>query len=81
MAKVEINGIRKKPSSSFFPEHWDRVDVLKAIGEAYENRILLENGDGPNALYQGTTSRGIEIEMYVDKIDGTIQTAYPLYER
>ena len=47
----------------------------------YENRILLENDDSPNALYQGTTFRGIEIVMYVDNFDGTIQTAYQLYKR
>ena len=53
---------------------------MKTIGEAYENRILIENGGDPNALYQGTTSLGIEIQMYVDKT-GTIQTAYQLYKR
>src|SRR5699024_1692603 len=62
MAKVEINGIRKKPSSSFFPEHWDRVDVLKAIGEAYENRKYLGRD-----IYEGKTASGIRIQMYLNE--------------
>src|SRR5690625_6579560 len=35
-AKVVINGKEKRLPSSFFPENWDRTDVLKAIHEAYE---------------------------------------------
>src|SRR5699024_2008362 len=80
MAKVEINGTKKKPSSSFFPEHWNRTDVLKAVGEAYENRNLLINNSGPNSLFKGSTSQGMEIQMYINNKNGNIQTAYPLYE-
>src|SRR5690625_3115434 len=50
MAKVEIKGVKKKPNSSFFPEHWDRVDVLKAVGEAFENKKHLGRG-----IYEGET--------------------------
>ncbi|WP_230973931.1 EndoU domain-containing protein [Cerasibacillus terrae] len=31
-------GKKKKTASSFFPQHWDRVDVLKAVKEASENK-------------------------------------------
>ena len=48
------------------------------MGKAYENRILIENDGDSNALFQGITSLGIEIEMYVDNIDGTIRIIYPL---
>lgn len=34
-AKVEIDGVKKKATSSFFPKEWDRVQVLKAIDEAF----------------------------------------------
>ena len=54
---------------------------LKRLGKAYENRILIENDGDSNALFQGITSLGIEIKMYVDKSDGTIQTAYPLHNK
>ncbi len=28
MAKVKINGIKKKTSSNFFPKHWSRVTFV-----------------------------------------------------
>ncbi|QNF30000.1 T7SS effector LXG polymorphic toxin [Metabacillus elymi] len=74
-AKVEINGIRKKATSSFFPKEWDRVQVLVAIEDAFNNKKQI----GPNK-YLGISSTGIKIEMYLNK-DGTIATAYPLYKK
>jgi len=55
-AEVIINGKKKHTPSSFFPENWDRVDVLKAVGEAYENKKYI--GDGK---YRGSSSAGIDI--------------------
>src|SRR5690625_5135504 len=75
MAKVEIKGVKKKPNSSFFPEHWDRVDVLKAVGEAFENKKHLGRG-----IYEGETSSRMRIRMYLQD-DGTIATAFPKYEQ
>jgi len=75
MAKVEIKGVKKKPNSSFFPEHWDRVDVLKAVGEAFENKRDIGNGK-----YRASTSLGITVEVYLNK-DGTIATVFPKYEK
>lgn len=75
-ATVIINGKEKKVPSSFFPEHWDRTDVLKVVGEAYENKKYI--GDG---LYQGTTSSGLRIRMYLSKDGETIATAFPIYEK
>ncbi|WP_322786415.1 EndoU domain-containing protein [Fictibacillus gelatini] len=74
-AKVEIDGVEKVAKSSFFPKEWNRVDVLKAIDEAYQNKKQI----GSNK-YLGKTSSGIKIEMYLNK-DGSIATAYPLYNK
>jgi len=53
--------------------HWDRVDVLKVIGEAYENRKYLGRD-----IYEGKTASDIRIQMYLNE-DGTIATAFPKY--
>ncbi|MCM3667906.1 EndoU domain-containing protein [Mesobacillus maritimus] len=74
-AKVEIDGVEKVAKSSFFPKEWNRVDVLKAIDEAYQNKKQI----GSNK-YIGETSSGIKIEMYINR-DGSIATAYPLYNK
>ncbi|MGG4263798.1 T7SS effector LXG polymorphic toxin [Peribacillus simplex] len=73
-ATVEINGVRKNVDSSFFPKDWDRIQVLKAIEEAFNNK-----GQIGRNKYSTVTSSGITIEMYL-KPDGTIATAYPIYE-
>ncbi|ARB36582.1 hypothetical protein JS609_01252 [Bacillus subtilis] len=74
-ANVEISGKRKIAKSSFFPKEWNRVDVLKAIDEAYQNKKKI----GANKFI-GENSTGIKIEMFLNK-DGTIATAYPLYNK
>ncbi|ENH96249.1 YqcG, partial [Gracilibacillus halophilus YIM-C55.5] len=74
-AKVEIGGKRKVAKSSFFPKEWNRVDVLKAIDEAYQNKKQI----GANKFI-GKNSAGIKIEMFLNK-DGSIATAYPLYNK
>ncbi|MDP9739366.1 UNVERIFIED_ORG: putative ribonuclease toxin of YeeF-YezG toxin-antitoxin module [Bacillus sp. B2I3] len=73
-ATIEINGVRKNVDSSFFPKEWDRVQVLKSIEEAFNNKRQI----GRNK-YSTLTSSGITIEMYL-KPDGSIATAYPIYE-
>ena len=75
MAKVEIEGVKKKPNSSFFPKTLESVDVLKVIHEAYENKKHIGNG-----LYEGTTTSEMYIQMYL-KGDGTIATAFPIYQK
>ncbi|MBY0353296.1 EndoU domain-containing protein [Candidatus Babeliales bacterium] len=72
-AKYIYEGLEKE--STFFPDHWDRITVLKKINEAYRN---------PNKFYTGgligTTSEGIEIEMWFFKKESgeiIINSAYP----
>lgn len=56
-------------------KEWNRVDVLKAIDEAYQNKKQI----GANKLL-GENSAGVKIEMFLNK-DGSIATAYPLYNK
>ncbi|MCY8232349.1 EndoU domain-containing protein [Priestia endophytica] len=74
-AKVEINGEIKLAKSSFFPKDWNRVQVLEAINEAYDNKTQIDENK-----FSGKTSSGIWIDMYLNK-DGSIATAYPIYKR
>jgi uncharacterized protein YukE len=73
-AKVEVEGERKLAKSSFFPKDWNRVQVLEAINEAFDNKKHIKDNK-----FLGKTSSGIKIEMYLNK-DGSISTAYPIYE-
>ncbi|WP_268869211.1 EndoU domain-containing protein [Heyndrickxia acidiproducens] len=72
--RLRLKGVRKKAASSFFPKEWDRVQVLKAINEAFESKRLI--GDNK---YSGKSNSGLIIEMYLNK-DGSIATAYPIYK-
>ena len=66
--------IDKLKKAFFFPKEWDRVQVLKAIEEAFNNKRLI--GDNK---YSGKSESGLIIEMYLNK-DGSIATAYPIYK-
>lgn len=75
-ANVMIEGVKKGPRSSFFPAHWSPQEVEQAVKEAYLNKTAEKYRPG---IYQGTTNRGIKVEMRLLK-DGSIQSAYPVYE-
>ena len=75
-ANVVIEGVKKKPRSTFFPKDWTMAQVEKAIEEAYESRQPTQKP----GRFQGTTSNGMSIEMDVDA-SGHITTAYPKYDR
>ena len=72
-AKVIIDGIVKKGSSTFFPKGWTPAQVLKAIEEAFESRYLV---DGKEILYEGISKAGVKIRMYIK--NGIITSAYPI---
>lgn len=77
-AKYVFNGLEKE--STFFPDHWDRLTVLKKINEAYKNPIVFKN----NGML-GVTKEGIKIQMWFLKNESTgwkliINTAYPILE-
>ena len=76
-AKVEIKNpktgqwVEKGPTSTFFPDHWDKAQVESAIQEAYANSKPTVGN-----RWLGTSSSGIEIEGTVSS-SGEIITAYP----
>jgi len=74
-AKVLVDGIAKKPMSTFFPKNWTPQQVVNAIKEAFANKEL---NSGSTNMYQGVTNTGIKIEMMLDQ-NGLIKSAYPLW--
>ena len=66
-----------KKYSTFFPDHWDRITVLKKVGEAYKNII-----EKQSCGIIGKTSEGIKIQIWFDVSKKTgefiINSAYPL---
>ncbi|WP_226671325.1 polymorphic toxin-type HINT domain-containing protein [Metabacillus litoralis] len=70
-ARVTFNGQSK--FSTFFPENWNRTDVLNAIKEAKTNVTV----SGPG-WYEGTTPSGMKIRMWINN-NGLIDTAFPIY--
>ena len=69
-AEVEVNGVRKKTPSTFFPKSWSPQQIVDTINAAYDRRTPLQNG-----LYSATAN-GITIQMRLDP-SGKIVTAYP----
>lgn len=75
-AKVEIEGIKKQSNqgkSSFFPKEKDAQEVVEAINEAYEHKTHIRGN-----TYEGLTSDGIVIHMYLNQQDKII-SAFPIY--
>jgi Bacterial EndoU nuclease len=73
---VEVRTISREPNqrrSTFFPKSYTKVDVVRAMLEAYENRKQI----GPN-LFLGKSGGGLDIEFPMGS-DGNMTTAYPLY--
>lgn len=76
-AQVVVDGTAKSGNSgysTFYPESWTAQEVIDAINEAYASRVTSFD-DG----YDGVTSGGITIHMYLDDAD-RIRTAYPVME-
>ncbi len=67
----------KEKLSSFFPDHWDRLTVLKKVSEAYKNPVKFKDYS-----ITGITKEGIKIKMYFLKNKTTnkliINSAYPI---
>jgi len=76
-AQIEVDGVAKisnRGMSSFYPEDMTPQEVVDAINEAYETRQEIAEDK-----YEGETSRGFLIQMYIDD-NGRITTAFPIYE-
>ena len=59
--------------SSFFPDEWTAQEVVDAINEAYEDRNFITGN-----TYEGFSSEGTLISMYLDQNDQII-SAFPIY--
>ncbi len=56
---------------TMFPDSWSRTDVIHAVQEAFNNRVMIKP-----YKWQGSYD-GVEIEGYIDKNTGEPITAYP----
>ena len=68
-------GARVSPNKDLFPSGWSRSDVQRAIRDAYSNAKRIAT-QGDRVLVQGN-SGGRTIEMWVNTVTKTIETAYP----
>ncbi|OAB37783.1 EndoU domain-containing protein [Paenibacillus glacialis] len=39
---IEVNGVLKKPKSTFFPKEWTPKQVIDAINEAFNNKAIVK---------------------------------------
>ena len=79
--QVSVNDIPKTANggmSTFFPEDMTPQQVVDCINEAYSNKTLVSPAPAPgmNSTYQGTTTRGIEVTIYINDA-GKIVSAFP----
>jgi ElaB/YqjD/DUF883 family membrane-anchored ribosome-binding protein len=72
-AVVEVAGKQKNAKSTFFPKEWSIEQVLDAVEEAYDARVLQKGN-----IYRGVTSSGITIEMYIDLNNNKINSFFPV---
>lgn len=75
-AQVEVNGIPKTANggySTFYSKDMSPQEIVDAINEAYENKTFVV---GTRNTYQGKTSSGLKINMFIDS-DGKIISAFP----
>lgn len=75
-AEVIVSDVKKNSNggrSTFFPDDWDTQEVIDAINEAYDVKEYI-NGN----TYEGLTTDGLIIRMYLDQQDKII-SAFPVY--
>jgi hypothetical protein len=71
-ATVFFDGVRRKgksKSSVFFPRYWSKDEVIEAIFEAYQNRIVRKVSDNQ---YIGKTSKEMHVFLWLDEADKVI---------
>lgn len=75
-AKVIVSDVEKTSNggkSTFFPNEYDTQQVVDSINEAYDEKIFISGN-----TYEGLTTDGIAIRMYLDN-DEKIISAFPVY--
>ncbi|MDC9595220.1 EndoU domain-containing protein [Xenorhabdus sp. IM139775] len=66
--------VQKGPESTFFPQSWNRQQVMSEIKGAYKNATM------QGSKWEGVSPSGVKIGGYLDK-NGNINTAFPVYEK
>jgi len=78
-AEVEIySPVNKrwiKKSSTFFPDHMSKSDVTKSIVQAWNER----DTHYKTPAWRGPSGHGFDIEGYISKHNGGINSAHPIY--
>lgn len=54
-------------------------EVNKSVKDAYKNVHSKLQTQGDRMLLRGTTTQGLQIEMWINKSTKKIETAYPVY--
>ncbi len=75
-AQVEVDGVKKKGFSSFYPEGWTPQEVVDSIHRAYQD--ALKNPDNPRGSLWIGYDGNLEIDMYLNG-ERKIKTAYPVF--
>lgn len=68
-----MNG--KTKFSTFFPDSWNRVDVINSIKEV-RGRVEFSKA----GWYTGKTNSGMPIKMWLND-KGVVNTAFPVYSK
>ncbi len=69
-------GSRVSPNKDLFPDSWSRSQVERAVRNAYNTAKRIRT-QGDRVLVRGKVD-GKSIEMWVNKVTKTIETAYPV---
>ncbi|WP_436488821.1 DUF6443 domain-containing protein [Chitinophaga sp. ARDCPP14] len=72
-------GNRISNLKTLFPEWMNAKDVSRVVRNAYRNVHTKLQTQGDRILLRGTGFDGLEIEMWLNKVTNTIETAYPIY--
>jgi hypothetical protein len=70
-------GSRVSAGKTLFPDSMNAQQVEKAVREAYRFGARVRT-QGERALVQGMTKAGLKIEMWVNTVSKTIESAYPI---
>jgi hypothetical protein len=66
-ATVFFDGIRRRvrnKNSALFPKHWSKEEVITAIFEAHQNKMVRDISDNQ---YEGKTQKGMDIILWLDE--------------
>ncbi|SMD27631.1 RHS repeat-associated core domain-containing protein [Kibdelosporangium aridum] len=67
------SGIKTK-----FPDYMSKGEIESTIRQAYRNSAVAGPSQGERVFLRGSAN-GLEVEMWVNKGTGTIETAYPVW--